>query len=74
MTRVSLFSAPFLLGFDTFEERFDRLARATVPREGPLHGARCARRGEHLARRRRGGPGADRLVARGPESFERSAL
>ena len=29
MTRVSLFSAPFLLGFDTFEERFDRLARAT---------------------------------------------
>ncbi|MAN78553.1 MAG: heat-shock protein Hsp20, partial [Rhizobiales bacterium] len=29
MTRVSLFSAPFLLGFDTFEERFDRLARAS---------------------------------------------
>ncbi|WP_196260074.1 Hsp20 family protein [Pelagibacterium limicola] len=29
MTRVSLFSAPFLLGFDTFEERFDRLAKAS---------------------------------------------
>lgn len=29
MTRVSLFSAPFLLGFDAFEERFDRLAKAT---------------------------------------------
>ena len=29
MTRVSLFSAPFLLGFDAFEERFDRLARAS---------------------------------------------
>ncbi len=28
MSRVSLFSAPFLLGFDTFEERFDRLAKA----------------------------------------------
>lgn len=28
MTRVSLFSAPFLLGFDAFEERFDRLAKA----------------------------------------------
>lgn len=28
MTRVSLFSAPFLLGFDTLEERFDRLQRA----------------------------------------------
>lgn len=28
MTRVSLFSAPFLLGFDGFEERFDRLAKA----------------------------------------------
>lgn len=28
MSRVSLFSAPFLLGFDTFEERVDRLSRA----------------------------------------------
>lgn len=28
MTRVSLFSAPFLLGFDAFEERFDRMAKA----------------------------------------------
>lgn len=29
MSRVSLFSAPFLLGFDAFEERFDRLAKAS---------------------------------------------
>lgn len=29
MSRVSLFSAPFLLGFDVFEERVDRLAKAT---------------------------------------------
>jgi len=29
MSRVSLFSAPFLLGFDTVEERIDRLSRAT---------------------------------------------
>lgn len=29
MTRLSLFSAPFLLGFDNFEERFDRVARAS---------------------------------------------
>ena len=29
MSRVSLFSAPFLLGFDAFEERFDRLQRAS---------------------------------------------
>ena len=28
MTRLSLFSAPFLLGFDAFEERVDRLAKA----------------------------------------------
>lgn len=28
MTRVSVFSAPFLLGFDSFEERIDRLARS----------------------------------------------
>ncbi|MEQ1900970.1 MAG: Hsp20 family protein [Devosia sp.] len=28
MSRVSMFSAPFLLGFDTFEERIDRLSRA----------------------------------------------
>jgi len=28
MSRVSLFSAPFLLGFDSFEERVDRLAKA----------------------------------------------
>jgi HSP20 family molecular chaperone IbpA len=28
MTRVSLFSAPFLLGFDAYEERIDRLSRA----------------------------------------------
>jgi len=27
MSRVSLFSAPFLLGFDTFEERLDRLSK-----------------------------------------------
>jgi HSP20 family molecular chaperone IbpA len=29
MSRVSLFSAPFLLGFDTYEERIDRLSRAS---------------------------------------------
>ncbi|GGA38318.1 Hsp20 family protein [Pelagibacterium lentulum] len=29
MSRISLFSAPFLLGFDAFEERFDRLAKAS---------------------------------------------
>lgn len=28
MSRVSLFSAPFLLGFDSYEERIDRLSRA----------------------------------------------
>lgn len=28
MSRVSMFSAPFLLGFDVFEERVDRLAKA----------------------------------------------
>ncbi|HVX82392.1 MAG: Hsp20 family protein [Devosia sp.] len=28
MSRLSLFSAPFLLGFDSFEERVDRLAKA----------------------------------------------
>jgi HSP20 family molecular chaperone IbpA len=28
MSRISLFSAPFLLGFDSFEERIDRLARS----------------------------------------------
>ncbi len=28
MPRVSLFSAPFLLGFDAFEERIDRMAKA----------------------------------------------
>ncbi len=28
MSRVSLFSAPFLLGFDAFEERVDRLTKA----------------------------------------------
>lgn len=28
MSRVSLFTAPFLLGFDTLEERVDRLAKA----------------------------------------------
>ena len=28
MTRISLFSAPFLLGFDAFEERVDRLTKA----------------------------------------------
>lgn len=28
MSRVSLFSAPFLLGFDAFEERMERLAKA----------------------------------------------
>jgi HSP20 family molecular chaperone IbpA len=29
MSRVSLFSAPFLLGFDSFEERLDRLSKAS---------------------------------------------
>lgn len=29
MSRVSLFSAPFLLGFEAYEERIDRLSRAT---------------------------------------------
>jgi HSP20 family molecular chaperone IbpA len=29
MSRVSLFSAPFLLGFDSLEERADRLAKAS---------------------------------------------
>jgi HSP20 family molecular chaperone IbpA len=29
MSRISVFSSPFLLGFDTFEERIDRLARST---------------------------------------------
>lgn len=28
MTRISVFSAPFLLGFDSFEERVDRLAKS----------------------------------------------
>ncbi|MGV3574367.1 MAG: Hsp20 family protein [Devosia sp.] len=28
MSRISVFSAPFLLGFDNFEERIDRLARS----------------------------------------------
>ena len=28
MSRVSMFSAPFLLGFEAFEERVDRLAKA----------------------------------------------
>ena len=28
MSRVSLFSAPFLLGFEAYEERIDRLSRA----------------------------------------------
>jgi HSP20 family molecular chaperone IbpA len=28
MSRVSMFSAPFLLGFDAFEERVDRLQKA----------------------------------------------
>ena len=30
MSRVSLFSAPFLLGFDAYEERIDRLSRAAL--------------------------------------------
>ncbi len=29
MSRVSMFSAPFLLGFDSLEERVDRLAKAS---------------------------------------------
>src|SRR6478672_2153301 len=29
MSRISLFSAPFLLGFDALEERVDRLAKAS---------------------------------------------
>ncbi len=29
MPRVSVFSAPFLLGFDSFEERVDRLSKST---------------------------------------------
>lgn len=28
MSRISVFSAPFLLGFESFEERIDRLARS----------------------------------------------
>ncbi|UXN74353.1 Hsp20 family protein [Devosia sp. A8/3-2] len=28
MSRISVFSAPFLLGFDAFEERVDRLAKS----------------------------------------------
>lgn len=28
MSRISVFSAPFLLGFDAFEERIDRLSRS----------------------------------------------
>jgi len=28
MTRLSLLSAPFLLGFDTFEERIDRMSKS----------------------------------------------
>jgi len=28
MSRVSMFSAPFMLGFDAFEERLDRLSKA----------------------------------------------
>lgn len=28
MSRISMFSAPFLLGFDAFEERVDRLSKA----------------------------------------------
>ena len=28
MSRMSMFSAPFLLGFDAFEERIDRMAKA----------------------------------------------
>lgn len=28
MSRLTLFSAPFVLGFDTVEERFDRLAKS----------------------------------------------
>ncbi len=28
MSRISVFSAPFLLGFDSFEERIDRLTRS----------------------------------------------
>ncbi|MCD7058562.1 Hsp20 family protein [Pelagibacterium xiamenense] len=45
MSRVSLFSAPFVLGFEAFEERFDRLSRATegyppynIERTGPQNG------------------------------------
>lgn len=29
MSRISVFSAPFLLGFDVFEERFDRLTKSS---------------------------------------------
>ncbi|MEP7239326.1 MAG: Hsp20 family protein [Devosia sp.] len=29
MSRVSMFSAPFLLGFEAYEERIDRLSRAS---------------------------------------------
>lgn len=45
MSRVSLFSAPFLLGFDAFEERFDKLAKAA---EGypPYNIERTASEGE----------------------------
>ena len=48
MSRISLFSAPFLLGFDAFEERVDRLSKAAdgyppynIERRSGAEGAEC---------------------------------
>ncbi|AKR58053.1 heat-shock protein Hsp20 [Youhaiella tibetensis] len=48
MSRISLFSAPFLLGFDAFEERVDRLSKAAdgyppynIERRAAADGAEC---------------------------------
>jgi len=48
MSRISLFSAPFLLGFDAFEERVDRLSKAAdgyppynIERRPAADGAEC---------------------------------
>jgi len=48
MSRISLFSAPFLLGFDAFEERVDRLSKAAdgyppynIERRSSADGAEC---------------------------------
>lgn len=48
MSRISLFSAPFLLGFDALEERVDRLSKAAdgyppynIERRAHADGAEC---------------------------------